>query len=83
VPFMPVVKFTPPYEDLKALILKIMDWWDENGKSRERVGELINRVGMRTFLKAVGLPAVPQMVKEPRANPYVFFWPEEIKKGGK
>jgi len=26
----------------------------------------------------VGLPAVPQMVKAPRTNPYVFFWPEEI-----
>ena len=35
---------------------------------------------MRHFLKAVGLPAVPQMVKHPRTNPYVFFWPEEIDK---
>jgi len=35
---------------------------------------------MRVFLRAVGLPAVPQMVKAPRTNPYVFFWPEDIKK---
>ena len=77
---VPFMKLEPPYEELKDLILKIQDWWDENGKSRERIGELINRLGMRTFLRAVGLPAVPQMVKAPRTNPYVFFWPEDIQK---
>jgi len=80
---VPFMKMDPPYEELKELLAKILDWWDENAKSRERIGELINRLGMRTFLKAVGLKAVPQMVKNPRTNPYVFFWPEEIKKGGK
>ena len=77
---VPFMKMDPPYEELKELLAKILDWWDENAKSRERIGELINRLGMRTFLKAVGLKAVPQMVKNPRTNPYVFFWPEEIKK---
>ena len=76
---VPFMELKPPYQELKDLILKIQDWWSENGKSRERVGELIKRVGMRTFLRAVGLPAVPQMVKAPRTNPYVFFWPEDIK----
>jgi sulfite reductase alpha subunit len=80
---VPFIKLEPPYAELKELLAKILDWWDENAKSRERIGELINRLGMRTFLKAVGLKAVPQMVKNPRTNPYVFFWPEEIKKGGK
>ncbi len=77
---IPFMKLEPPYQELKDLIAKIMDWWDENAKFRERIGELINRVGMRTFLKAIGLKAIPQMVKNPRTNPYVFFWPEEIKK---
>jgi sulfite reductase alpha subunit len=77
---VPFMKLEPPYQELKDLLGKIMEWWDENGKMRERIGELINRLGMRTFLRAVGLPAVPQMVKNPRTNPYVFFWPEEIKK---
>jgi len=77
---VPFMKLEPPYEELKDLIGKIMEWWDENGKMRERIGELINRLGMRTFLRAVGLKPVPQMVKSPRTNPYVFFWPEEIKK---
>ena len=77
---VPFMKLEPPYNELKDLIFKIQDWWSENGRSRERVGELIKRMGMRTFLRAVGLPAVPQMVKAPRSNPYVFFWPEDIKK---
>jgi sulfite reductase alpha subunit len=79
---VPFMKMEPPYNELKELISKILDWWDENAKSRERIGELINRVGMRTFLKVIGLKPVPQMVRNPRSNPYVFFWPEEIKKGG-
>ena len=77
---VPFMKLEPPYTELFDLIARIQDWWDENGRSRERLGELINRLGMRHFLKAVGLPAVPQMVKHPRTNPYVFFWPEEIDK---
>jgi sulfite reductase alpha subunit len=77
---VPFMKMDPPYDAFKELVSKIMDWWDENAKPRERVGELINRMGMRTFLRAVGLKPVPQMVKAPRANPYVFFWPEDIKK---
>jgi sulfite reductase alpha subunit len=77
---VPFMKMDPPYDAFKELVSKIMDWWDENGKPRERVGELINRMGMRVFLRAMGLKPIPQMVKAPRANPYVFFWPEEIKK---
>ena len=77
---VPFMELKPPYKELKDLITKITDWWSENGKSRERVGELIKRVGMRIFLRDVGLPAVPQMVKAPRTNPYVFFWPEDIQK---
>jgi sulfite reductase alpha subunit len=77
---VPFMKLEPPYTELKELIAKILDWWSETGRSRERIGELIKRVGMRTFLRAVDLPALPQMVKAPRTNPYVFFWPEDIKK---
>lgn len=80
---VPFMKMEPPYKEFKDLVEKIMDWWDENAKSRERLGELINRLGMRVFLKAVGIKAIPQMVSAPRANPYVFFWPEDLQKEGK
>ena len=70
---IPFMKMEPPYTEVKVLLRKIWDWWDEIGKPRERVGELIERMGMRVFLKAVGLKPVPQMIKAPRTNPYVFF----------
>ncbi len=76
---VPFMKMEPPYDELKDLIRRIWEWWDENGKMRERLGELINRLGMRNFLKAVGLPPVPQMIRAPRANPYYFWDPEEVK----
>jgi sulfite reductase alpha subunit len=70
---VPFMKVEPPYTEIKDLLHKIWDWWDEIGRPRERVGELIERMGMRVFLKAVGLKPVPQMIKAPRTNPYVFF----------
>lgn len=76
---VPFMKMEPPFTEFKELVEKIWEWWDENGKMRERLGELINRLGMRAFLKAVDLPAVPQMIRAPRANPYYFWDPEEVK----
>jgi len=70
---IPFIKLEPPYTEIKDLLMKIWDWWDEHGRTRERVAELIQRLGLRTFLRAVGIKPVPQMVYQPRANPYVFF----------
>lgn len=78
---IPFIKIEKPYKEIKDLVRKILDWWDEHGKTRERVGELIYRMGMREFLKAVGLKPVPQMVYVPRANPYYFWSPEELEEG--
>jgi sulfite reductase alpha subunit len=75
---VPFVKLEPPYEDLIELARNIHDWWDENAKFRERVGELVKRVGIRTLLRELGMDAIPQMVNAPRANPYFFWWPEEV-----
>jgi sulfite reductase alpha subunit len=70
---VPFMKMEPPYDEVKELLRKIWDWWDENGRSRERIAELIERMGLKTFLRAVDLKPLPQMVYKPRANPYVFF----------
>jgi sulfite reductase alpha subunit len=70
---VPFMKLEPPYTELKNLLAKIWEWWDENGKARERVGELIQRMGMRNFLAAVELEPHPDMIFHPRANPYVFY----------
>jgi len=72
---IPFIKMEPPYTEIKDILARLWDWWDENARTRERIGELIDRVGMGNFLRVVGLPPVPQMVLRPRANPY-YFWPE-------
>ncbi len=76
---VPFMKLEPPYEELYELARNIHDYWDENAKFRERVGEFVKRIGMRTFLKDLGIEAIPQMVNAPRANPYYFWWPEDLK----
>jgi sulfite reductase alpha subunit len=63
----------PPYDEFKELNGRITEWWAEHGKNRERIGELILRLGMREFLEAAELPPAPQQVRIPRANPF-FFW---------
>lgn len=70
---VPFIKIEPPYKEIKDILEKIWDWWDEHGRNRERVGELIGRMGLKAFLKAVDIKPVPQMVKHPRTNPFVFF----------
>lgn len=75
---VPFMKMEAPYTEFKDVLERIIEWWDENAKTRERIGELIYRVGMGKFLREVGLPPVPQMVFRPRANPYVFWQKEDI-----
>ncbi len=70
VPFVPGAELE---ETVKELIRRLWDFWDEYGRPRERIGELVQRVGMANFLDAIGLDPVPEMVSAPRDNPYVFF----------
>ncbi len=76
IPFVPAAELL---DTLKELITRIWDFWDEYGTNRERIGELIQRVGMPAFLDAVGLEPVPEMVAAPRDNPYIFY---QAAKGG-
>ncbi len=70
---VPFIKIEPPYTEIKDLLEKIWDWWDEHGRNRERIAETIARMGFKVFLKAVGLKPLAQMVKHPRSNPFIFF----------
>ena len=78
---IPFVKCEPPYDNIKEIVDKVWDWWMEEGKNRERLGELIQRYGVPKFLEILEIPPMPQMVKEPRSNPYIF-WKEEDVPGG-
>ena len=78
---IPFMKCEPPFDNIKEIVEKVWDWWMEEGKNRERLGELIQRQGLPKFLEILELPPMPQNVKEPRSNPYIF-WKEEEVPGG-
>jgi sulfite reductase alpha subunit len=75
---IPFIETKPPYDNIKDILARLWDWWDENARSRERIGELIDRTGMGNFLRAVDLPPVPQMIMRPRSNPYFFWYADEL-----
>ena len=70
VPFVPAAELM---ETVQELIRRIWEFWDEYGNNRERVGELVQRVGLPAFLDGIGLDPVPEMVSAPRDNPYIYF----------
>jgi sulfite reductase alpha subunit len=76
VPFVPEAEIEAT---VRELLSRIWEFWDEYGKNRERVGELIQRVGMAAFLDGIGLEPRPEMVAFPRDNPFVFFQKEDVK----
>ena len=80
VPFIEVNK-DDEYAKIKELIENIWDWWMEEGKNRERLGELMKRQSFQKLLEVTGLDPDPRMVQEPRHNPYIF-WKEEEVEGG-
>ena len=78
---VPFIKAEEPYDEIKEVIEGIWDWWMEEGKNRERLGELMKRQGFQKLLQATGLDPDPRMVQEPRSNPYIF-WNEDEVEGG-
>ena len=80
---VPFIKAEDPYDEIKEVIENIWDWWMEEGKNRERLGELMKRQGFQKLLEVTGLQPDPRMVKEPRSNPYIFWKEEEVEGGWK
>ena len=78
---IPFVRCEAPYDNIKEIVEKVWEWWPEEGKNRERLGELIQRQGVSKLLEILDIPPMPQMVREPRSNPYIF-WKEEDVPGG-
>jgi len=72
---VPFMKMESPFEEYIELLENMIEWWDDNAKPRERIGELIEVKGMRPFLEAIGVDPQPQQVYEPRKDPF-FFWSE-------
>ncbi len=72
VPFIKMNK-DDDYQEFKDLIERIWDFWDDHGVNRERIGECIERVGLGNFLEAIDAVPLPEHVKHPRTNPYIFY----------
>ena len=79
---VPFIKVEEPYDEIKEKVIEpIWDWWMEEGKNRERLGELMKRQGFQKLLEVMDMKPVPQHVQEPRHNPYIFWREEEVPGG--
>ena len=72
-------------EDIEKLVdfaQRTIDFFAENALEHERTGEMIERIGLANFLDAMELDVDPNMVTQPRMNPYVRTdgWDEEVAK---
>ncbi len=57
--------------------------WLPHGALAESEGsEMIERIGLSNFLEGMDIPVDPNMIKEPRSNPYFRSddWDEQVAK---
>jgi len=59
------------YEELVEFAGEVMDFFAENALEHERIGETIDRIGLPSFLEAVGVEPDPNMVNHPTTSCYV------------
>jgi sulfite reductase alpha subunit len=78
---VPFVEAEAPFDEIKEVVENIWDWWMEEGKNRERLGETMKRLSLQKLLEVTGQQADPRHVMEPRHNPYIFFKEEEVPGG--
>jgi sulfite reductase alpha subunit len=70
-------------EDMEKLVdlgQRIIDFFAENALEHERTGEMIERIGLVSFLEALEIEVDSNMVSTPRTNPYVRTdgWDDEV-----
>ncbi len=81
VPFMPM-KTDEDYEKLLGVAQRVLDFFVDNALEHERIGEMVERIGLVNFLEGIELDLDPNMISHPRANSYVRMdgWDEEVAK---
>jgi sulfite reductase alpha subunit len=81
IPFMKL-ESDEDFEKLNELARNILDFFAENALEHERTGEMIERIGLTNFLEGLDIPVDPNMIKEPRSNPYFRAddWDEQVEK---
>lgn len=81
VPFMKL-ETDEDYDNLVDLAKRCVDFFAENALDHERVGEMVERIGLANFLEGVGIELDANMIAHPRTNSYVRTdgWDEEVRK---
>ena len=70
------------YQELVELAEETIDFFAENALEHERVGEMIERIGLVNFLEGIGVDVDPNMINHPRQSSYVRMdqWDQEATK---
>jgi len=70
------------FEWLEELGTEILEFFAENALEHERTGEMIERIGLTNFLEGLNIEIDPNMINQPRTNPYIRTdgWEEEAAK---
>jgi sulfite reductase alpha subunit len=81
VPFMKL-ETDEDFERLAELAEECLDFFAENALEHERIGEMIERIGLVNFLEGVGIEVDPNMINAPRQSSYVRMdeWDAEVEK---
>jgi len=81
VPFMKLAT-QADYDRLRGIAEATMEFFADNALEHERLGEMIERIGLVNFLEGIGLEVEPNMIAEPRQSSYVRMdtWDEEAAK---
>jgi sulfite reductase alpha subunit len=73
----PFVKVTPPdYKELVEAYNKLCEVYDEHGKKKERIGDMIQRLGFDRFIELCGVEPSTMHFSSPRRNTF-YHWHEE------
>ncbi|MFQ5612348.1 MAG: hypothetical protein ACE5H9_09470 [Anaerolineae bacterium] len=76
VPFIPANP--PEYKEVFDVVDRIADVFDENARRKERLGDMIFRMGIDKFTRLCGLEASPYQLTEPRTNAWIHWSEEEL-----
>jgi sulfite reductase alpha subunit len=81
IPFMKL-ETEEDFDKLNELGRNVIDFFAENALEHERTGEMIERIGLTNFLEGLDLPVDPNMVSQPRSNPFFRSddWDEQVEK---
>lgn len=75
----PFIKATPPdYKELVQAYDKICEIYDEHGRKKERIGDMIQRLGFDKFLEWCGVEVSTMHFSSPRRNTFYHWEAEEL-----